>query len=465
MRAQPGGLDAEVAALAGRVRGPLLRPGDDGYDQERAGFQRALEHRPAVIVGAAAAEDVRLAVGFAAARGLPVAVQATGHGLVNPCEGGVLLSTGRMASVRVDAAARTAWFEAGATSEQVVGAAAPHGLAPPSGSAPHVGAVSYTLGGGMGLLARRYGWAADHVRAIDVVTPDGRQRHVTASSDPDLFWALRGGRDNFGVATAVEIDLLPVARLYGGGLYFAAEHAADALRTWREWTATAPEEMTSSVGLVPYPDVPVLPEPLRGRWVAHLRVAYLGDPADGERLVAPLRAVGPRLIDRLGELPYTESGSIHNDPAFPDSYDGTNVLLSGLDASLPATVLELVGPDAPVPCVVELRHLGGALARPPAVPSAVGHRDAQAIARVLTPLSGADLDTVQRVHGRFFDALRPWTLGRSLNFIYGHNATVEQVREAYDPDDYRRLRELKAVYDPGNLFRCNHNIPPATPQR
>lgn len=463
MPARTRGLDADVAELEGRLEGPLLRPGDDGYDRERAGFQRALEQRPAVIVGAAGAEDVRLAVELAAAHGLPVAVQATGHGLVNPCEGGVLISTGRMTSVRVDPAARTARFEAGATSEQVVQAAAPYGLAPPSGSAPHVGAVSYTLGGGLGLLARRYGFAADHVRAIDVVTPDGRRRHVTAASDPELFWALRGGRDNFGVATAVEIGLLPVERLYGGGLYFAAEHAADAMRAWIEWTATVPEELTSSVGLVPYPDVPALPEPLRGRFVAHLRVAYLGDPADGERLVAPLRAVGPRLIDRLGELPYTESGSIHNDPTFPDAYDGSNVLLSGLDASLPGTVLELVGPDAPVPCVTELRHLGGALARPPAVPSAVGHRDAPAIARVLSPLGGADLDTVRGVHERFFDALRPWTVGRSLNFIYGHNGTVEQVREAYDPGDYRRLRELKAVHDSANLFRCNHNVPPATP--
>jgi FAD/FMN-containing dehydrogenase len=462
MSAETRSLDAEVAALAGRVRGRVLRPGDDGYDRERLGFQRALEHRPAVIVAAAGAEDVRLAVELAAARGLPLAVQATGHGLANPCDGGVLVSTRAMTAVRVDPQARTARFEAGATSEQLVQAAAPHGLAPPSGSAPHVGAAAYTLGGGMGLLARRYGYAADHVHAVEVVTADGRARHVTAASEPDLFWALRGGRDNFGVATAVEIGLLPVARLYGGGLYFAAEHAAAALQTWLGWTATVPEELTSSVGLVPYPDVPALPEPLRGRWVAHLRVAYLGGPAEGERLVAPLRAVGPRLIDRLGEMPYTESGSIHNDPTFPDSFFGTNVLLDRLDESLPRTVLELVGPDAPVPCVVELRHLGGALARPPAVPSAVGHRDAQAAARVLTPLGGADLDTTRRVHDRFYQALRPWTVGRTLNFIYGHEATVEQVREAYDPDAYRRLQELKAVHDPGNLFRCNHNIPPLT---
>jgi FAD binding domain/Berberine and berberine like len=460
MSARPGGLDAEIDDLAGRLDGPLLRPGDDGYDQERAGFQTALEHRPALIVGAAGAEDVRLAVELAAARDLPVAVQATGHGLSVPCEGGVLISTRRMAAVRVDAAARTAWVEAGATSAQVIQAAARHGLAPLSGSAPDVGAVSYTLGGGMGLLGRRYGYAADHVHAVDVVTADARLRHVTASSDPDLFWALRGGRDNFGVVTGMETELLPVARLYGGGLYFAAEHAAGALETWREWTATVPEELTSSVGLIPYPDVPMLPEPLRGRWVAHLRVVYLGDPADGERLVAPLRAVGPRLIDRLGELPYTESGSIHNDPTFPESYYGTNVLLSSFDA-VPRIALELVGADAPVPCVVELRHLGGALARPPAVPSAVGHRDAQAMARVLTPLGGADIDTVKGVHGRFYEALRPWTTGRALSFIYGQAATVEQVREAYDPDDYRRLGELKGVYDPGNLFRCNHNIAPS----
>jgi FAD/FMN-containing dehydrogenase len=439
------------------VRGPVLRPADDGYDAEREGFQTGWRHRPDVIVGATGADDVRAAVALAAAQGLPVAVQATGHGLSVPMDGGMLISTRRMTGVEVDAAGRTAWIEAGVRWDQVVREAAPHGLAPLNGSAPHTGAVAYTLGGGLGLLARRHGYAADHVHQIDVVTADARLRHVTADGDPDLFWALRGGRDNFGVVTGMRIGLVPVTRLYGGGLFFPA--GPDILRAFGEWTRTVPDEMTASVGMIPLPDLPVIPEPLRGRHVAHVRVAYLSDAASGERLVAPLRAVGPRLLDTLADMPYAETGSIYNDPADPHAYSGTNLMLSDLDERALDTIFELAGPDAPVPCVVDVRHLGGALARTPAVASAVGFRSAPYLLRVLSPLEGADLEAVRAAHRQVFDAMEPWSAGgRCLNFIYGDTG---QVRDAYEPEDYRRLTELKAVHDPANLFRPGLRIPPA----
>jgi FAD/FMN-containing dehydrogenase len=442
------------------LRGPVLRPGDDGYDEERSGFQTARRHRPAVIVGATGADDVRAAVALAAAHGLPVAVQATGHGLAVPADGGVLISTRRMTGVRVDAAARTAWIEPGVRWDQVVREVTPYGLAPLNGSAPHTGAVGYTLGGGLGLLARRHGYAVDHVREIDVVTADARLRHITADTDPDLFWALRGGRDNFGVVTGMRIGLVPVTRLYGGGLFFPADLAADVLRAFAEWTRALPDEMTASVGMIPFPDLPVIPEPLRGRHVTHVRVAHLGDAASGERLVTPLRAVGPRLLDTLAEMPYAESGSIYNDPTQPHAYSGSNLMLSGLDNEAVRTVFDLAGPAAPVPCVVDLRHLGGALARTPEIPSAVGHRDAAYLLRVLSPVT--DPQAVRAAHERVFAAMKPWaTGGRSLSFIYENDPA--QVREAYEPDDHRRLTELKAVHDPANLFRLNHNIPPAQP--
>ncbi|MGW0423380.1 FAD-binding oxidoreductase [Streptomyces sp. NPDC003015] len=188
--------DVSVAArkLAGRVRGPLFAEGDDGYDEERVRYQTFQPHRPALVLGATDAEDVRLAVEFAAAHDLPVGVQATGHSPALPAETGVLVSTRRMTDVRIDPKARTATLGAGVSWRQVVEAAAPHGLAPLSGSAPHVGAVAYTLGGGLGLLARKFGYAADHVRRIECVTADGRLREVTADGEGDLFWALRGGR-------------------------------------------------------------------------------------------------------------------------------------------------------------------------------------------------------------------------------------------------------------------------------
>jgi FAD/FMN-containing dehydrogenase len=436
----------------------VLTPGDAGYDDERAGFQTGARHRPAVIVGATGAADVRAAVAFAADRELPVAVQSAGHGVaVRDSGGGMLITTGRMTGVRVDAGTRTAWIEAGTRWDRVIEAAAQHGLAPLSGSFPGVGAVAYTLGGGLGLLSRRYGYAADHVRSIDVVTADGQVRHVTAEAEPDLFWALRGGRDNFGVVTGLEVALVPVTRLYGGGLFFDGSRAVDVLDGYRQWTETVPDEMSTSVGLIPFPDVPAVPEPLRGRHVLHVRIAYTGPAADGERLVEPLRAIGPRLIDKLDDMPYTAGGSIYNEPAQPHAYSGTNAFLAGFDATAAGTVWDLAGPAAPVPCVVELRHLGGALAAPPEVPNAVGHRDARYLLRVLSPLDPDPTAT----HERLLAALKPWsTGGRCLNFLYGKK-TPDQVRDAYEPADHRRLTRLKAAYDPADLFRLGDHIPPA----
>ncbi|MBO2464635.1 FAD-binding oxidoreductase [Actinomadura violacea] len=445
----------------GTVRGAVFEPGDDGYDAERTGFQTASPHRPAVIVVAEDVEDVRAAVEHAAAHGLPVAVQNTGHGLPLPADGGLLIATRKTTGVEIDPEARTARIEAGVRWAQVVAAAAPHGLAPLSGSSPGVGAVSYTLGGGVGLMSRRYGFAADHVRSIDVVTADAELRHVTPDTDPDLFWALLGGRANFGVVTGLEIGLLPVARLFGGGLYFDAGLIPAVMDAWREWTRTVPDEMTSSVALMPVPDVPVFPEPLRGRHIAHIRIAYTGDAADGEHLIAPLRAIGPRLIDTVGEMPYTDSGLIHNEPPVPMAYRATNAAVDEPAGDLVRDLLALAGPGAPDRTIVEIRHLGGAMAKPPAVPNAVGNRDAGYLVGLLSKL-GPDADpVVDALHGRFGGLLAGRSRGQVLNFLFGGNATPDQVRAAYEPETYRRLAGLKARYDPANLFRLNHNIPPA----
>jgi FAD/FMN-containing dehydrogenase len=438
-----------------------LRPGDDDYDTERAGFQRAVEHRPALIVRATGPDDVRAAVELAGAQGRPVAVKATGHGVtVGADDTAVLVTTDRMTGVSIDSAARTAYVEAGVRWGEVIEQAAAHGLAPLSGSSPDVGAIAYTLGGGLGLMSRCYGYAADHVRSVDVVTADGQARHVTPDSDADLFWALRGGRDNFGVVTGLEVELVPVTRLYGGGVYFAAEHVRDVVEAYRRWTDTVPEELTSSIGLVPFPDLPMVPEPLRGRYVAHVRIAYLGDKTTGEELVAPLRATAPRLIDRVEDMPYTASGSIHNDPTQPHAYYGTSLMLRSLDADAARTLLDLAGPDAPIPTVVQLRHLGGALTRPSSVPNSVGHRDAELLLGVISFVEG-DTGPNDDLQARLQDALAPVTAGTNLNYLYGPAATPEAVRAAYEPDDYRRLTELKRVYDPTNTFRLNNNIPPA----
>ncbi|MEU4508216.1 FAD-binding oxidoreductase [Nonomuraea wenchangensis] len=447
--------------LIERTRGPVHLPGAEGYDEQRTGFQLLDPHRPSVIVSAADAEDVRAAVEFAGRTRTPVAVQAGGHGLAAPTDG-VLISTRRMSSVRIDAAARIAWVEAGATWRTVIEAAAPHGLAPLSGSFPGVGAVPYTLGGGVGLLARRHGFAADHVRRIDVVTLDGRSRRITADSDPDLFWALRGGGGNFGVVTGMEIDLFPLAGLYGGSLSFAVEQVPDVLEGWHRWTATVPEELTSAVVTLTYPDLPALPERLRGRQIAQLTIAYAGPEKDGRPLVEPLRALGPVLADTLRELPYTDAGSVFDEPGQPHPYRSRNLLVTGLAPDALSALTKAAGPSAPVMTVAGIRHLGGALARPPRVPNAISHRDAAYLVSVLSPVREEERRLVRETHD---DALAPFAgdaLGRSLNFSFGP-LSEDELRSAFAPANYERLTALKARHDPLGLLHANHSIPPARP--
>ncbi|UQA96578.1 FAD-binding oxidoreductase [Streptomyces halobius] len=263
----------------------------------------------------------------------------------------------------------------------------PHGLAPLSGSAPHTGVAGYTLGGGIGLLGREFGYAADRVRSLDVVTADGALRHVTGTSDPDLYWALLGGRDNFGIVTALEMELLPVARLYGGGIYYDADDAEALFGFFREWTASAPESVTASIGMIEYPPIPVFPEALRGRHVVHVRFAST-DLAGGSELTRPWLEVATPVLEHLGEIGYDEVGSIYREPDFAHSYFGNNVLLDELTPAALDAVRELAGKTAPVGCIVDLRHLGGAMARPPRTPNAVPFREAQYILRILSGLDG-----------------------------------------------------------------------------
>ncbi|MEV6202700.1 FAD-binding protein [Streptomyces sp. NPDC051771] len=448
-------------SLAARIEGPLLLPGQEGFDEERAGFNLAVRHRPEVIVGAARTEDVTAAVAFAGAHDLPVAVQNTGHGFSVPAERGLLITTRRMDAVHVDPRTRRAYVGAGARFDRVIPEAARHGLAPLNGSAPHVGVVPYTLGGGLALLGRSHGWAADRVLAMDVVTADGRLRHVTPDSEPELYGALLGARDNFGIVTGMEFGLVPVTRLYGGGLFYDAERTPGILDAYRQWTATVPEEMNSSAALIPFPDDPHVPAPMRGRHVCHVRVAFTGSPEAGERLVEPLRRAGPRLLESLRDLPYEQSADIHDDPPVPMPWAADNAFLADLDGDTVRTILRHTGPGAPVPAIVELRHLGGALARRPAHPNTVGHRDARFMLAVLTPLTGTSVVTADAFLKGVFKDLEPWTSGRFLNFMgHGVNAGPERTRTAYTPDDHRRLTALKADYDPRNIFRLNYNIPP-----
>ncbi|MGK8524698.1 FAD-binding oxidoreductase [Nocardia asteroides] len=434
--------------------GPVFHPGDAGYDAEIAGFQTAYTHRPALVVGAVHAEDVRTAVEYAARRELPIAVQATGHGLSVAADAGVLISTRRMTGIRIDPVRETAHIGAGVRAGALVDAAAAHGLAPLNGSSPSVGIVGYLLGGGVGLLARRFGYAAEHVRAIELVTADGRVR--TLAPGDALFGAVLGSGGNFGVVTGLEVGLAPITTVYGGQLVFDTPLVERALDAWRRWTATVPDEVTSTIAMLAFPDIPQVPAPLRGRYVASIRIASSGSAEEGERLVAPLRAVGERLKDDLRAMPYTESHTIHSDPDHPHAYAATNALLGEFTEETATALLAAAGPGSGAGAVVDIRHLGGALARPGDAAIAVDHREAAYLVRIITgPDGGATRAGIRT-------ALAPWTLGHNLNFLYGAGSEADeaQTRAGYRPDTYARLAALKARHDPRNLFRFNRNIRP-----
>ncbi|WET78732.1 FAD-binding oxidoreductase [Amycolatopsis sp. QT-25] len=437
----------------------MLRSGDPDYADELAGFQTAVPRHPDVIVPAASAADVVEAVRYAGEHDLPIAVHSTGHGVGVPFDSGVLVTTHRMTGIRIDDG--IARVEAGVRWGAVVEAAAGHGLAPLSGSFPGVGVVGYTLGGGFSLLGRKYGLATDQVTAIEVVTADGELRRATPDTEQDLFWALRGGRDNFGIVTALEFRLVPVTRVYGGSLQFGTASLSAVLHTWRDWATEMPREMTSSLGMVPMPELPMVPEPLRGQHVAQIRIAYLGDAAEGERLVAPLRAAAPVLGDTLTELPYTESGKIANEPPFPHGYRADNVTVPELNDAMLDAILEHAGPDAPVPTVVLLDLLGGALSDPPEHPGVGWDRDARFTVRALSVVDEAGMAEIKAAHGKLFDALKPWSTGKLLTFVYGESGAGEEASKVYSPADLRRLAEVKAAVDPANRFRLTHNVEPA----
>lgn len=378
--------NALVTPLAARTTGQVFAPTGAGhsdrlgYDHERSGFNTALDHRPGLVLAAETTADIVAGVRFAADNALAVDIQATGHGAHRAMDGGLLITTRRLRDVAVDPSTRTARVAAGATAGDVIAAVTAYGLAAPVGAAPGVGYVSYSLGGGLGLLGRKHGWAADHIRRLWVATADGRTLEVSRDGEPELFWALRGGGGNLAAVTEIEIDLMPVRHVYGGGLFVAGEHAIDVMALFRQCSATAPDGLSLSVAFVAIPDLPVLPAPIRGRFCGHIRVTALDgaettgatEAASGidaaQRAIAPLRGL-PLLLDTCRQFSFTEIGTVHADPVGPlPVHSDSAAMRSGAFID---DIVDQLDPSAPF--MLEVRHLGGALAEAPAVANAVGH--------------------------------------------------------------------------------------------
>jgi hypothetical protein len=428
--------------------------GDDQYAPELTLFNRAVTHAPEVVVAATCVEDVVATVAVANELDLTIAVLGHGHGVLKGCTGGIALTTHGLAEVTVDEVARTARIGAGTTWAAVLEHTTPFGLAPLCGSAPHVGVVGYLMGGGLGPVARTYGFAADHVRSVSVVTGSGELVVADPEHHSDLFWAVRGGKGGFGVVVEVTIDLFEMATIFGGGMYFAAEDAHSVLSTFSDWSSRLPETVSTSVAMLRLPPLPQVPEPLRGKFVVHVRVAAVGDLAEAEELVAPMLASATPVLNSLAEMPYAQIGSIHSDPVDPMPVLEGGILLQAFDAEAVDALLGAAGPAVDVPLVaVEVRLLGGAVARPPAIANAVGGRGAAYGLHVVSaPVPELFSQVIPAtIHG-VFDAMRPWQTGGSQINFFGSANDPATLERAWPPAVAERLRAVRAQYDPRRRF-------------
>jgi hypothetical protein len=446
--------DFTELAIAGRV----ATPSDPDWKEARAAWNLIADQHPSAVAFVESAEDIAAVVGFAAANDLRVAGQGTGHGAapLGPLAGTILVKTERMREIEVDSAARTARVEAGVLSAELGQAANEQSLTFMPGSSPDVGVIGYTLGGGMSWFARKHGFACNHVRAIELVTAAGEARTVDAENDPDLFWALRGGGGGYAIVTALQVELLPYAEAYGGALLFPAELGAEAVRAYRDWATVAPEEATTCVRFITPPDIPDVPEPLRGTPLLTIDGAVAGDEAKGETLIAPLRELGEPIVDTFAQMPTAGLSRIHMDPEQPVPAIGDGMLIGELtDEAIDAWVAT-TGPGSGSPLLLsELRHLGGAAGRPPEGTGALSHLDAgfgmYSVGLPMTPELG---EAIPRHLDELSETMRPWGAGVYFNFSERPSG-VESILPA---EVCERLAEVKRAYDPDDRIVANHAV-------
>jgi FAD/FMN-containing dehydrogenase len=447
--------------LGDAFAGAFYLPHDEGYDAARLPWQRMIDPHPVIVAEARDAADVRAAILAAREYNLPLAVQSTGHGAIRPADGGLLLKTSRMNGVQIDPEWRVARIGPGALWSDVVAAAAPYGLAPLSGT-PSIGVTGYTLGGGTGWLSRKYGYAADSLLRAELVTADGKVVVASAGEHPDLFWALRGGSGNFGVVTDLAVRLYPVGPVYAGTAFFGPENAAETLACYRDWAMEEPDELNTAVTLLTLPPVPPIPEPLRGKQVLAIRAFSLASAEKTERLLQPLiAAAGAPLMNGFGEKDFAGASLALGGAASPPMAVRQHIdLFQHLPDDLIDLLVEASDSAAGSPLTaVEIRHWGGAMARPAPEAGPVGHRDVPF--SVIASAILAAPDTRDRTNAYVDDVianLQPYATGGTfLNFLSDPSKTAT----AYTPDNYRRLAAVKRIYDPDNVFHLNHNIPPA----
>ena len=442
--------------------GDLLRPGDPGWDDARSAFNLLLDQHPAAVALPGDAQEVAAAVAHANRAGLRVAPQATAHnqGPLGDLDDTVLLNVGRLQEVRVDPGAQRVRVGAGVKWDRVAPRLSAHGLAGLHGSSPDVGIAGYSLGGGMGWLARKHGLQSNAVTAIELVTADGDLLRTDAEHHPDLFWALRGGGGNFGVVTAIEFAVHPVDELYAGALFFPFERASEVLHTWSALLPTLPDELMTWASLMHFPPVPDVPAFARGRSFAVVMGAFLGSATEGRALVEPLRRLGPAR-DTFATVPPVVLGDLAMDPLDPVPFHLTHQLLDALPAETIDELIAKVGPGSgrgPTVTILQFRHMGGALARNAPGAGARATLPGEVCMIALGAVFDEPSDAAVRSALADIDAaLLPHRAGSYPNFV----EVPADASAFFDADTWARLRLVKALYDPTDLFQGNHHIPPA----
>lgn len=446
--------------LRGLCGGRVHLPGDAAYDVHRVPWNLAVEQRPAAVALAHSVADVQDVVRAAAAAGLRVAPQSTGHGAgalgEKDLSDVVLLRLSELTGVSVDPRARTARVVGGTQWQEVVAATAPHGLTAPHGSAPDIAVAGYALNGGLSFYGRAHGLAANHVRAVEVVLADGSCVRADAEQRADLFWAVRGGGANLGVVVALEIDLLPYADVFAGMLLWDRARAPEVVPAWVRWTREVPESVTTSMRVMSFPPLPELPPFLSGRDLVVVDGAVLEDDERAAELLAPLRALSPEM-DTFARMPATGLLDVHMDPPAPVPAVADHAVLGELGDDAVEVLLAQVGPGTSTGLLfTELRHLGGALGRPAPDGGALSHLPGSygLYCIAIAPFPEAAAAGAAAAAG-VVRALAPWSLPSRIPTF---TETGVDTSSMFDGEAWARLARLRDVHDPSRLFLAHHEV-------
>src|SRR5258708_29465554 len=450
--------ELSIPQLSAAIQGHVLMPNDAEYNKARTVFYGGIDRRPAAIVRVANANDVAQVVSLARETGVELAVRGGGHSIAehSVSEGGIVLDLSEMRALQIDPETRTAWAETGVTAGEFTAAAGTHGLATGCGDTGSVGIGGLTLGGGGGFLVRKYGMTIDDLLAAEIVTANGELLHVDANSHPDLFWAIRGGGGNFGVATRFKFQLHPVDMVVGGMLLLPA--TSEVFSAFMAQAKAAPEELSTITSVMKAPPLPFIPAEYHGKLVIMAMMVYAGDIEAGQRAVAPFRALATPIADMVRPIHYPEMYPPEQAGFHPIAASRT-MFIDTIDQHVADVVFEhLRTASAPI-VALQLRVLGGAMARIPNDPTAFAHRQRRLMANIgVLFFNPAEAAQYEAWVADFAAARRQGDFGAYVNFL--GNEGQDRIRDAYPGATWDRLTAIKAKYDPTNLFRLNQNIPP-----